>query len=65
MYFIYFISKQGTIFKDICYKQGSQFCSVCIDCRPAKTDHLEDRDHARIILLLLLFIMKFFHIFSE
>ena len=28
VYFSLFIAKQGTIFKDICFKQGSQFCSV-------------------------------------
>ena len=29
VYFNYFIAKQGTIFKDICFKQGIQFCSAC------------------------------------
>ena len=28
MYFSHFIEKQGTIFKDICFKQGTQFCSA-------------------------------------
>ena len=28
VYFSLFIAKQGTIFKDICFKQDSQFCSV-------------------------------------
>ena len=27
-YFSYFIAKQGTIFKDICIKKGTQFCSA-------------------------------------
>ena len=29
VYFSHFIAKQGTIFKDICFKQGTQFCSAC------------------------------------
>ena len=29
LYFNHFIAKQGTIFKDICFKQGTQFCSAC------------------------------------
>ena len=28
-YFSHFISEQGTIFKDICFKQGTQFYSAC------------------------------------
>ena len=28
VYFSHFIAKQGTIFKDICFKQGTQFCSA-------------------------------------
>ena len=28
-YFSHFISEQGTIFKDICFKQRTQFCSAC------------------------------------
>ena len=28
VYFSHFIAKQGTIFKDICFKQGAQFCSA-------------------------------------
>ena len=29
VYFSPFIANQGTIFKDICFKQGTQFCSAC------------------------------------
>ena len=29
VYFSYFIAKQGRIFKDICIKESSQFCSAC------------------------------------
>ena len=29
VHFRHFISKQGTIFKDICFKQGTHFCSTC------------------------------------
>ena len=29
MYLSHFIAKQDTIFKDICFKQGNQFCSAC------------------------------------
>ena len=29
VYFSHFIAKQGTIFKDTCIKQGTQFCSLC------------------------------------
>ena len=29
VYFSYFIAKQGTIFKDICIKEDTQFCSAC------------------------------------
>ena len=29
VYFSYFIAKQGTIFKDICIKEVTQFCSAC------------------------------------
>ena len=29
VYFSHFILKQSTIFKDICFKLGTQFCSVC------------------------------------
>ena len=29
VYFNHFITKQGTILKDICFKQGTQFCSTC------------------------------------
>ena len=29
MYFSHFIAKQGTVFKDICFEQGTQFCSAC------------------------------------
>ena len=29
VYFSHFIAKQGTIFKDICFKQGTQFGSAC------------------------------------
>ena len=28
VYFSHFIAKQGTIFKDICFKQGTQFSSA-------------------------------------
>ena len=27
--FSHFIAKHGSIFKDICFKQGTQFCSAC------------------------------------
>ena len=29
VYFSHFIAKQGTLFKDICFKQVTQFCSAC------------------------------------
>ena len=29
VYFSHFTTKQGTIVKDICYRLGAQFCSVC------------------------------------
>ena len=29
VYFSYFIEKQGTIFKDICIREGTQCCSAC------------------------------------
>ena len=29
VYFSHFFTKQGTLFKDICYRQGAQFCFVC------------------------------------
>ena len=29
VYFGNLIAKQGTIFKDICIKEGTQFCSPC------------------------------------
>ena len=29
VHFSHFIAKQGTIFKDICFKQGTQFGSAC------------------------------------
>ena len=29
VYVNHFIAKQGTIFKDICFKQGTKFCSAC------------------------------------
>ena len=29
VYFSYFIAKQSTIFKDICIKEGTKFCSAC------------------------------------
>ena len=29
VYFSYFIAKQGRIFKDICIKESTQFCSAC------------------------------------
>ena len=32
VYFSHFIAKQGAIVKDICCKQGTQFCSAC-SCR--------------------------------
>ena len=28
VHFSHFIAKQGTVFKDICLKQGTQFCSA-------------------------------------
>ena len=66
VYFRHFIAKQRTIFKDVCCKQGAQFCFVLppvvwftVDLQ---TGHLEDRDHV-LIILQLLFAMKFFRIF--
>ena len=65
IHFGHFIAKQGTVFKHICFKQGNHFCSACssscLFTMDLQTGHLEDRDHARIILLL--FTMKFFCIF--
>ena len=29
VYFSHFIAKQDSIFTDICFKQGTQFCSAC------------------------------------
>ena len=66
MYFSYFIAKQGTIFKDICIKEDTQFCSAYSSSgliyHVLQTGHLEDRYHARVILSLL-YTMKFFCIF--
>ena len=63
VYFSHFIAKQGTIVKDICYRLGAQFCSVYSPVvrftMDMQTGHLEDRDHARVFLLLLC-TMKFF-----
>ena len=68
VYFSHFIAKQGTIFKDICFKQGAQFCSarssVVWFTMDLQTSHLENRYHARVILLLL-FTMKVFRIFFQ
>ena len=67
MYFRHFIAKHDTIFKDICFKQGTQFCSACssiglICYWPAKwlfRGQILFYYYARIILLLL-FSTKFY-----
>ena len=56
VYLTTFIAKQGTIFKDIRYKQNAQYCSICssndLICYLLwQTSHLEDRDHARIAII--------------
>ena len=66
MYFSHFIAKQESIFIDICFKQGTQFCSASssiglIYYGPANWS-FRKQIHAQIILLLL-FTIKFFCIF--
>ena len=69
MYLSHFIAKLGTIF-NIYFKQGTQFCSACSSSgliyhtMDLEIGHLEERYHAQIILLLL-FTMKIFVLFSE
>ena len=61
--FSHFIAKQGMIFKDICFKQVTQFCPPVVwFTMDLWTGSLEDRDHARIILLLFP-TMKIFYVF--
>ena len=64
VYLSHFIAKQDSIFIDICFKQGTQFCSACssIGLIYYGTGRLEDIYHT-LIILLLLFTMKFFCIF--
>ena len=69
VYFSYFIEKQGTIFKIFVL---GKVPNVVLLVPPVvwftmdlKTAHLEDRYHARIIVLLLLYTMKFYVLFSE
>ena len=66
VYFGYFTVKQGTIFKDICIKEGTQFCSACsssglIYYAPANWSFR--RQIPRANYLLLLYTMKLFYIF--
>ena len=66
VYFGYFTVKQGTIFKDICIKEGTQFCSACsssglIYYAPANWSFR--RQIPRANHLLLLYTMKLFYIF--
>ena len=60
----HFIAKQGTIFNDICFKQGTLFYSLVPPVVWFTTDlqigHFEDRDHTRIIIYY-----EVFCIFSE
>ena len=50
VYFSHFITKQGTVFKDICFMQGTQFCSTRSSSGliylHQQTSHLEDRYYA-------------------
>ena len=63
--FSHFIAKQGMIFKDICFKKVTQFCPPVVwFTMDLWTGSLEDRDHARIILLLFP-TMKIFYLFFE
>ena len=66
VYFSYFIAKQGRIFKDICIKESTQFCSACsssglIYYGPVNSSFRRKRPCANF--LLLLHTMKFFCIF--
>ena len=65
VYFSHFIAKQGTLFKDICFKQVTQFCSACsssglIYYGPTKWAFRRQIPYVSYFALLL--TMKFFRI---
>ena len=73
VYFRHFIAKQGTVLKDICFKQGTQFCSACsssglICYEPANCSFRRQRPCVNYFIIIIYYevFLYFFQInFSE
>ena len=69
VYFSHVISKQGSMFEDICCRQDAQFCSICstsgLIYYGLQTVMWRAETMRDFFLLILLFTMKFLRIFSE